>query len=408
MALASTALLGLGLSEPEKRGERPLTDPAKIVLDFRDRTVSEVVQEIEKRSGETVKAYGFAATKGEVGKSRFEPPDLSWRARKVTLESSEPVPFWQAIDRLAKAGRVKYRIAHFGNTGALYTGVIFEGEGSPPGLADSSGPFRVGMLGIRESHETTLVRRVSARSTPSRISMPNARLALAPRGGGSMYAELDVAAEPGLVCRRDGPLEVIEVVDEFGRDLRLPAQEEGAKAYQVFAGLGAEMAPLLRIPLKRFEPGVKSRTIKKLRGRIPVEIGRLQPKPAVTIPLGNSEGKTFQGGGVEFKVEKDETEPGGLIKLAINGQLLGQEEPNRRGARVTSLMTYQISVVDAQGQAVSFQSSSSGGDGDGALSFTYEYDPKMAWSKPPAEFRYYDLDRVSWKIPFKFDEVPLP
>ena len=65
-------------------------------------------------------------------------------------------------------------------------------------------------------------------------------------------------------------------------------------------------------------------------------------------------------------------------------------------------------MVDARGAAVHFGSTSSGGDGRGTLSFSYEYRPGEQRSGPPAEFRYYDLDRAEWQVPFEFRDIPLP
>jgi hypothetical protein len=42
------------------------------------------------------------------------------------------------------------------------------------------------------------------------------------------------------------------------------------------------------------------------------------------------------------------------------------------------------------------------------LFFSYEYVPKQQKSEPPAEFRYYDLDRAAWRVPFEFHDIPLP
>jgi hypothetical protein len=41
-----------------------------------------------------------------------------------------------------------------------------------------------------------------------------------------------------------------------------------------------------------------------------------------------------------------------------------------------------------------------------SLSFEYVANPNSG--PAPAEFRYYDLDRTAWSIPFAFHDVPLP
>jgi hypothetical protein len=324
----------------------------------------------------------------------------------VRLESPGPVSFWEAIDRLAVASRLAYRLGDFGET----TGVVFEGDGDAPGPACYSGPFRVGLVGVHEHNDVVLVRGPWVRFYPSGLPAPAdaADLASAPKDGGPLYVELGVAAEPGLVCRRNGPLKGLVAVDEAGRPLLVPAREDARQSMRAFAAIDGGITPIVRVPLRRAGGGGASKSIKRLRGVIPVEVAALKPEPAVVIRLGDAEGKVFRGGGAVFTVETDRTEPDGRRKLALSCRLSGDEAPAVRDARLAALRTYQLRVVDAHGGAVRFDSSSSGGDGRGTLSFSYEYVPGQPLSEPPAEFRYYDLDRAAWQIPFEFLDIPLP
>ena len=140
----TAVVLGLGLSGPDPGGKCTAyqADDGR-VLDFHDRTVGEVVRAIEDRSGKRVVAYG-AGRRAASGTVQIKGPvDSSRHDRTVTLESPGPVPFWEAIDRLAVAGRLTYRLGDFGES----TGVVFEGDGDAPGPACYAGPFRIGLLG---------------------------------------------------------------------------------------------------------------------------------------------------------------------------------------------------------------------------------------------------------------------
>jgi len=401
----AAVVLGLGPGGPDHDAGARLTKPTSVTLDFRDRPVGEVVKAIEARSGKRVTAHGNF-TKSAIGGFRLGgPADMSWRDRTVTLEAPEPVPFWEAIDRLAVAGRMAYRVGDYGDS----TGVDFGGDGDAPSPACYAGPFRVGLLGVHEHREVIFVRGPWVRFYPSGVPAPAdaADLTEAPKDGGTLYAELGVAAEPGLVCRRDGPLKGLEAVGEGGRSLLAQAKEDVRQTVQAFASIDGGITPTVRVPLKRVEGG-GGRSVKTLRGVIPLEVGALKPEPAVVIRLGDAGGKVFRGGGAVFTVETDRTEPDGRRKLALSCRLSGDMDPAVREARLAALRTYQIRVVDARGAPASFASTGSGGDGRGALSFTYEYVPGQQPSEPPAEFRYYDLDRTAWQVPFEFRDIPLP
>lgn len=386
------------------------TRPTLVALDFHDRTIGEVLKEIANRSGKRVvpeAAFPKTALSERIVALQ---QDTSWMNRKVTLKSPQPVPFWEAIDRLAEAGRLGYRLAEGGDPGAAALSVAFTESGAGPGLACYAGPFRVGLHGVHEYHEVLLVRGRWVQILPSglTIAADASELSTAPKDGGPLFVELNVAAEPGLICRRNGPLQGLEASDESGRSLAAPLREDEHQSFQAFTAVSGGFEPVVRIPLKRVEGKGSKNVLKRLRGVIPVELGVLKAEPAVVIRLGDSESKVLRGGGVVFTVEKNAIEAEGRLKLALSCRLDHDERPAPREARLAALRTYQLHVVDAQGAPARFTSSSSGGDGRGTLTFTYEYAPGPPDWKPPAELRYYDLDRVAWQVPFAFDDIPLP
>ncbi|SIO57629.1 hypothetical protein SAMN05444166_5449 [Singulisphaera sp. GP187] len=422
-AIAAAGLLGLGLAEPDQDVAARLTRPTKILLDFRDRPVAEVIKELARRSGKRV-VESRSMVKSVAGVSRIGvQPDLSWLERTVTLESPAPVPFWEGIDRLAEAGRLAYRVGEFGAMGSSSTGVSVEGDGTAPSPACYAGPFRVGLLGVHEYNEVILVQGAWVRFYPATTvgQATAADLSAAPKDGGPCYVELNVAPEPGLICRRTGPLQILEAVDESGRSLLAPAREDARQSFDAFAGVGGGFTPVLRIPIKPRAPegggggGGRSQSIKTLRGLIPVEIAVLQAEPALVIPLGAAEGKTFRGGGAEFTVGSDRTDPDGRMNLAVTYRLATEYEATVRESRLAALRTYQLQIVDARGEPAWHQSSSSGGDGRGTMNFSLEYipspqepEPGVRPKLPPAAIRYYDLDRAAFQIPFEFHDIPLP
>ncbi len=94
-------------------GRRVETDrfsrPTMIRLDFRDRPLGEVVAALNERHdlGLTLR-LGPEPRRG----MRFFDPDQPGRLkelrdRAITLEAAQPVPFWEAVDRLCKAASLR-------------------------------------------------------------------------------------------------------------------------------------------------------------------------------------------------------------------------------------------------------------------------------------------------------------
>jgi hypothetical protein len=410
-ALSATACLVLAglqaapaLPAADSNGHDRLTKATTVVLDFRDQPVSEVIKAIGERSGKRVSDRATPA-KGFVGVRNDD-----WRDRPVTIEAPRAVPFWEAIDRLAEEGHVRYRLASGGDpTGSDTTVVVFEGPGDAPSLARYAGPFRVGLLSVHEHREVVFIRGPWVQVFPSGDSVATdaAGLGAAPLDGGPLYAELQMAAEPGLICRRNGPLTGLEAVDEQGRSLLARALENSKHSFAAFEVFAAGTSPALRVPLRRLDGPSKS--IARLRGAIPVDVAVLKTEPALVIPLKDAEGKTFRGGGASFTVKVARSEANGVMRLAFEGELEGVVEPVLRSSRITTLVNFQYRVVDAQGAPVHFGSSSRGGGPRGDFSLTFVYDPTNSrGTGPPAEFRFYDLDRTTWEVPFEFRDLPLP
>src|SRR5262245_22101004 len=71
-----------------------LTGPTLVALDYRDRPLKEVIDSLAERSG-------MRLSLNPANEDR-------WRNLRVTLREPEPVPFWRAIDRLAREARLQY------------------------------------------------------------------------------------------------------------------------------------------------------------------------------------------------------------------------------------------------------------------------------------------------------------
>src|SRR4051794_23243470 len=120
-------------------------------LDFRDRPLAEIVKEIGGQVG-----GALSLVEGNMGRGGAAGPP-----RSVTLVEPDPVPFWEAIDRLCRENDLHYVVPQSaGPSGAQ--GASFQiGVGAGiPGPTSDDGPFRVSLEAIEHHRVRPLARRV--------------------------------------------------------------------------------------------------------------------------------------------------------------------------------------------------------------------------------------------------------
>ncbi len=102
-------------------------------------------------------------------------------------------------------------------------------------------------------------------------------------------AHLLVAAEPRLAISQNGALQVLEAVNDLDNSLLAPAAA-GAVANRVAGYFGVMSGSVIQLPAPLHRPDRPGRTIKKLRGVIPVSVSSRGPQPLV-VPLDHDLGK---------------------------------------------------------------------------------------------------------------------
>ena len=204
-AIMTAALLGLGLSGPDHDASATAyqadEDRARLRRPY-GRRGRQGDRGAERQACPRPRRHG---DEGAVGVFRFRGPGGHELARPcVTLESPGPVPFWEAIDRLAEASRLAYRL---GDSSAVRR-PAWRSRGTVRPPARPAMPGRSGSACSGSTSTTTSSSSAGpwVRFFPSGESVPGdaADLASAPKDGGPLYAELHAGrrARPGLPPRR--------------------------------------------------------------------------------------------------------------------------------------------------------------------------------------------------------------
>ena len=224
--------------------------------------------------------------------------------------------------------------------------------------------------------------------------------------------QIEVMSEPRPITSLEpaGPPRIIEAVNDRGRSLIL---EPDAKAFEYpkkyydrnwYAGFDANLY------LKTPDPAARS--IRRLKGAVPLVMwGRREQ--VLTVPLVDSEGRTFRGSGVSLKVLKRTTDgpaPSLDLELRNDGPVPAEDKRNLLFDTYPGLVVRrsdeQFELLDAAGRRLPIDYRST------------EFNPTVTRATirlkpgrpggPPERLRFHGLVRIETEVRFEFADIPLP
>lgn len=377
-----------------------LTQPTLVSLDFENAPLADVVETLSKRSGMKF--------------SLFPPNHPRWKTEQITLQETAPLPFWKAVDQLCLITGLQYDLELRGIVSRGEPSLTLTDRGSRPVYPVSDfGPFRVNLVGLEYQHNVGFgiipqsgpARGVARRGLPRQLPVPQPQAVTSVQ----FSAQFQVVAEPRLGLNQTGALQILEARDERGNSLAPDAQAPHMMMRSSgYLGGTCSAVLHLRAPLNRPEnPG---RTIKILRGTIPLRVISRQSDPLV-VPLADAAGKSFEKGELHLAIHElrnDANQRQRQIELSV------QEGPGEGipgsdntlssipGQRIDGHQQ-NIEILDARGQAlpwfqtsVDLQSS--------RLTLTVA---GLAGAEPK-ELRYYRLTEATVEVPFTFTDILMP
>jgi hypothetical protein len=411
-----------------------LTRPTLIKLDFRDRPLSEIVDELNSRHnlGLTFQfgplprrgmMMGFASP-GQKAK------EAEVRSRRVTLEADGALPFWEVVDRLCEVGHFQHDLHPQGRFGlSMGRFLLFSGLGGTS-VSTDSGPFRVKVVGLHSTFERDLV---GATSPSEGLPRPSARH----RGDGDLVVRMVVIPEPGLVVRQVGRPTFVEAVDDLNQSLLPPeirnvVPNDPSNANHQLPTLNGSSGFDLSAPLRL--PDQAGRSIRRLRGSVPVVIVSYASDP-IAIPLEGAAGKSVRNNEVTvsvLEVAKDD-DTGVTVEVDVVSHRPAGREPDPRNQSEppdfvtfrTGQLTNCLELLDADGRELAL--SWDQGHGRDMLTINRRvrltptilhedpppdaagnFPPRTAKKPVPVELRYYGFVQTLSAVPFDFHDIPLP
>jgi hypothetical protein len=321
-----------------------LLEPTMVRLDFHDRPLSEVVEAIGRRAGGPL-ALGYDPSIDPNRRDRPTGPD-----RRITLEAPDALPFWEAIDRLCRAGGLRWSYPqHPLGLDRLFDGLILApGVAAPP--RTEAGPFRVELLRVCRERDLALAPGLEQPDRGlSRATGPRFRSAPPARGPGvrevrdsSFFAELLISVEPRLRIVSQAPLDRLKATDDRGRSILREPKAEELQAEVAFFRSNPQLDPRLR-PELRFGSGGQSTTtqicqiplddsappagrLAELKGVIAVAVMGRRANPLV-VPLADAGERTLEEDGVRVtihEVQMRTNQTHGELELTLETERSGE------------------------------------------------------------------------------------
>ena len=377
----------------DRIGAGRATRPTEVVLDFDDRPLPEVIATLNRRHGFDLALWLIPDRRR--GEFRFGPEaadpalERDVLGRRITLQAPEPVPFWEAIERLGRAGGLRL-------------------EASPRDrLGPRTKPFRLfpGFGGSEFGSNAGTIRAVVRSVGPGRPDAEDLDVALA------------IIPEPGLAVATTGPAAIDLAVDDRDRSLlpRAPAFAAGRGQGPVLLGGQGESSVILRL-----DRPAGTRSIARLRGSIPVSLTARKPGP-MSIPLDDAAGRTFRVDGLAVLVQQVDRDPETDRAVGIDLGIVpigpgvdwewpylirdeAEEYLDRFGlydaeGRVLNASGHRLMMAGIAFVLLRFDITPVGPDGG--------FNPALGGNQSASELRVFDIEESTLDVPFDFRNLPI-
>jgi hypothetical protein len=348
--------------------------PKRVTLHATNKPIREIIEALTKQTG-----YKFGG---------LEHPGVERDKLAYTFHFDQ-LPFWQAMDQVCEAGGYVLQQGYYGDDNLR---LFRQPDSSVPFIA-YDGPFKVIATGFNYNRSNQFAQLV--RNQPNSPSSE------------SLQVNLTIVVEPKLPILRLGTVRLTAAEDEEKQSMLPSHNEPGNGGGRSFYYGGGYRSFVHQAQATLILPSRTSRTVKILRGVIPVTLLADQKPAVVTEHLLSAKGKKFQTGVATFHVE-DVSELAGKqyqIKLAVTED--SKDGPND-WVRIQSLQQ-RIELQDDKGNKEQFYFNSMGTNGTNSAQYTLVVqpndNPKIG---PPAKLVYYAWVLMEHEIAFTFRDLPLP
>ncbi len=381
-----------------------LLEPTPIALRSRDMPLVDLVDRIRRESGVSL---------------MLMPSDpRTWKDRRVTIDSQDPLPFWSAVDRLCEAANLHYVL------GASVVGsqtyepvfVLFDKGAPKPSMVVDRGPVRIQLSVVQNAAQSGMSTQGLVPVAPFRDG-PGLRFDRPGRGASisqtarAIHLQFQFVAEPRLALLNQGPVRISEAIDDKGQSLGSNLGPNAGTFPAAYYGMSPthslRLIHQLNLPRDQ-EPT----SLRRLRGSLPVVIATRKSDP-IDIALPDGVGKAFRNDETILRVANLSTRspqtPITTMEVVLKthaSQVPPQpmNEFDLSGFR-PEVSPQQLEILDANGRVMTWYPSGIRSDSEGTrVTLTFAVNGA---TQTPARVRFYGLTRTSTELDFSFQDVSL-
>lgn len=381
----------------DRIGSRRLLRGTTRTLDDKEPKLGEVIARIRD-------AYGFAV--------QWDPPgDPDLVARPIAIPDQGPVPFWARLEAVGQAAGLRietsFRPGSDPNESPLRLVPADPGSRGPVAVV---GPYRLALAYLDRYRSVTQL------APPAEPAIRQV-----------FTVGLQIVPEPGIQVARNGPVRILDAVDDQGESLK-PA---GGTATGVqenpfpFRRWTAQPLDVLTLGFLLELPPNRGARIARLRGHVPIT-AITRTDEILAIPLGG-EGdadRVASVGGIRVTVRGPARAD--ILRIAIEGEKPANPQGTGEmaaGPLQTTSSTLKpgfylddhLRIEDEKGHVFGIATSPARGlqpVNPAAPPAVLEYEirlfPTARDMGPPARLRYFGVAAVAAEIPFEFRDLPIP
>jgi hypothetical protein len=356
--------------------------PKLVTLHMTNKPLTDIVNELSKQTG-----YKIASMNGMNG--QFIAPGNN---KNVYTFHFDKVPFWEALDKICDAGGLILQQNSWGDDSLR----LYGGDMYVP-FNYYNGPFKVMATGFyynRSNNFGQLPR------NPAQQGQQNSE---------SLQINLSVAVEPKLPIIKVGMVHLTAAEDDEKHSM-LPTPDANGNGQfgQRFYYGGWYRSYLHQVSANLAWPSKTSRTVRLLRGVVPVTLLADQKPSVVTDKFLTSKGKKFKVGAASFDIEDIQELPGKQYQVRMSITEESKDSPNDYN-RINSLQQ-RIELYDTKGHKHPFFFNSINNNGISHIQFTFTIQPGAGGPNagPPTKMVYYAWVLMEHEVAFEFKDLPLP
>lgn len=355
-----------------------LLAPKRVNLSIEGKTIQESLNALASHTGYKIQAWGTTVNN----------PGHSFKFNDV--------PFWEALDQIAKAGHLSLQQGYGDDT------VRLQNQDTTHPFTHREGPFRVVAQGLQQSRSLDLTTRPGQGDLLTKTT--------------SMSLNFTVFSEPKLPIIGHGEPRLTEALDSERNSMipNAPNPDAGPLAFP--GGLGMRRAIVSnRFSQKMYSaslaaqlvrPSEKASSIKLLKGYVPLTLLTEQKAVEITKELEKANNLKATIDTHTFTIVETKEQPNAPGQWQV--RMIITQDNGENDYSWTNSLHQRIEVYGTNGERMPNYGSSWGNNGPNLVNITMTFRDPNGKNIKPARLVFQSWSTAPALAPFEFRDVPLP